>query len=155
MKISGKTTGAMALLLAVLTIGGTAAAGLSEADYAAAMAELAGTRAAMAEARAALARETTTAEAAARAEDLRVRLDAVRAAMVAAVRHDRTALPFAKLTPARQRARCLVMAAGLIDEPLQDLWTVWSMKANNIPGTDDFPFAAEGRRGLGKAPGCG
>jgi hypothetical protein len=146
---------ALALLLATLTAGGAAAGGLSEADYAAATARLAETRAAMDEARAALTRETTAAEAAARAGDLRRRLDAARAAMVAAVRHDRTSIPFAKLTPERRRARCLVMAAGLIDQPLQDLWTVWSMKANGVPGTDDFPFAAEGPKGLGKAPGCG
>ncbi|MDO8837970.1 MAG: hypothetical protein Q7V31_03515 [Parvibaculum sp.] len=151
-----RVAGSAAILILLLTIwpGGAEAAGMSRADHAAAMAELAGTRAAMAEARAALGVEADRAAAAIRAGDLAARLDASRAMMRAAVRGDRTAIPFARLTPARQRARCVVMAAGLIDEPLQDLWTVWSMKARGLPGTEDFPFAAEGADGLGKQPGC-
>ena len=74
---------------------------------------------------------------------------------VARVRADRTAIPFAKLTPARRRARCLVLAAGLIDEPLRDLWTVWSMTARGAAGAADVPLAAEGVEGMGRPPGCG
>ncbi|WP_339830193.1 hypothetical protein [uncultured Parvibaculum sp.] len=151
-----RRSGAAALLFLVLMVpaAGAAPAGIGAADYADAMAGLADTRAAMTGARADFAAGRHDG-AAARAADLAARLEATRALMRRAVRADRTALPFAKLTPARQRARCLVLAAGLIDEPLRDLWTVWSMTARGAAGAADVPLAAEGVEGMGRPPGCG
>lgn len=151
-------TAAAALLILVLTAAAApAGAGvMSAGDYARVMAGLEDTRTAMTEARAALAAGPgDPAAARARADDLARRLDASRAAMRDAVKHDRTAIPMARLTPERRRARCVVMEAGLIDEPLRDLWTRWSLRARGAPDPDTWDVLSESTQGFGRRPGCG
>ena len=107
---------------------------MSEGEYEEALAFIEGTKAVMAEAEAALGSEDAAREAAAaRRDDLAQRLDMLRRLMTAAARRDRIgARGTGKgngVTPERQRARNVIQRAGEIEDPLQDLWTAWSQRA--------------------------
>lgn len=101
---------------------------MSEGEYREALAFLEGTRAAMAEAEAALEEETAHEAAKMRKADLGQRLDMLRRLMTAAAQRDRIGAR-GLITPERERARDVIRRAGEMEDPLQDLWTAWSMKA--------------------------
>lgn len=51
--------------------------------------------------------------------------------MTAAAQRDRIGAK-RKIAPERQRARDTIAKAGAIEDPLQDLWTVWSQRARGV-----------------------
>ncbi|MEQ8266834.1 MAG: hypothetical protein RH982_06540 [Parvibaculum sp.] len=128
---------------------------MSSAEYEAARAFLAETRAAIAEAAAALedgqAQETRSKDVKSRSEELGALLDRLRATMVEAAKRDRIGARGSPrneiVTPERRRARCVVAEAGALEDRLQDLWTLWSMRARGAPQADEFAPAPEGPRG--------
>ena len=130
---------------------------MSEGEYREALAFIDGTRAAMTDAEAALGEEVSREAAKTRRDDLGQRLDMLRRLMTAAAQRDRIGArgnpKNGVVTPERTRARDTIARAGAIEDPLQDLWTAWSMKARGLPGTVDFLLATEGTGGLGKQPG--
>ena len=101
---------------------------MSEGEYREALAFLEGTRTAMAEAEMALDAETAHEAAKMRKADLGQRLDMLRRLMTAAAQRDRIGAR-GLITPERERARDVIRRAGEMEDPLQDLWTAWSMKA--------------------------
>lgn len=130
---------------------------MSAAEYEAARAFLAETRVAMAEAAAALedgqAQGIRSKDVNSRSKELGALLDRLRATMVEAAKRDRIGARGSPrneiVTPERKRARCIVAEAGALEDRLQDLWTLWSMRARGAPQTEEFTPAPEGPRGTG------
>ncbi|MBX3489355.1 hypothetical protein [Parvibaculum sp.] len=110
---------------------------MSAGEYREALAFIDGTRAAMTDAEATLGaeapREAARREAAARRDDLGQRLDMLRRLMTAAAQRDRIGArgnpKNGFVSPERARARDVIARAGAIEDPLQDLWTAWSLRA--------------------------
>lgn len=135
----------------------SATAPMDAAGYDAARAFLAETRAAMTEAAAALgdgpAQGTRPKDLKSRQKELETRLDRLRALMVDAAKRDRSGARGSPrndiVTPERRRARCIVAEAGALEDRLQDLWVLWSMRARGAPQTEEFAPAPEGPRGAG------
>ena len=115
---------------------------MSEGEYKEALAFLEGTRAAMAEAEAALDAETAPGAAETRKADLGRRLDMLRRLMTSAAQRDRIGAR-GLVTPERERARNVIARAGALEDRLQDLWTLWSMKARGLE--TDCPGGKEDR----------
>lgn len=114
---------------------------MSAADHEAAMSELTETEAAMAAAEAALDDEATREAAAARRDELAARLDRLRALMVEAAKRDRIGAKGSVVTPERERARAIVAEAGALEDRLQDLWVLWSMRARGETEAAGFTLA--------------
>jgi hypothetical protein len=116
---------------------------MSEGEYEEALAFIEGTKAVMAEAEAALGKEVsrprvapqalprTGSDAEAQRDDLSQRLDMLRRLMTAAAQRDRIGAKD-MVTPERERARDVIARAGAIEDPLQDLWTAWSMRSRGV-----------------------
>lgn len=135
-----------ALLACALGITGAAATRadartMSAAGFEAATAELAATEAAMAAAETALGEAATREAAAARRDELATRLDRLRALMVEAAKRDRIGARGSVVTPERARARGIVAEAGALEDRLQDLWVIWSMRARGETEAAGFPLA--------------
>ncbi|ABS63301.1 hypothetical protein Plav_1682 [Parvibaculum lavamentivorans DS-1] len=120
---------------------GAEARAMSAADHEAAMSELTETEAAMAAAEAALDDEATREAAAARRDELAARLDRLRALMVEAAKRDRIGAKGSVVTPERERARAIVAEAGALEDRLQDLWVLWSMRARGETEAAGFTLA--------------
>lgn len=119
---------------------------MSAEEYEEALAFLQGTGAAMAEAEAALDTETAPGAAETRKADLGQRLDMLRRLMTSAAQRDRIGARGPKnnrVTPERERARNVIARAGALEDRLQDLWTLWSMKARGLE--TDCPGGKEDR----------
>lgn len=135
-----------ALLACALGITGAAGARadartMSAAGFEAATAELTETEAAMAAAEAALGEAATREAAAARRDDLAARLDRLRALMVEAAKRDRIGARGSVVTPERERTRAIVAEAGALEDRLQDLWVLWSMRARGETEAAGFRLA--------------
>lgn len=104
---------------------------MSEGEYEEALAFIEGTKAVMAEAADALEKEVSRRAAEAQRDDLSQRLDMLRRLMTAAAQRDRIGAKD-MVTPARERARDVIGRAGAIEDPLQDLWTAWSMRSRGV-----------------------
>ena len=104
---------------------------MSEGEYREALAFIEGTKAVMAEAEAALEREMSRRDAEAQRDDLGQRLDMLRRLMTAAAQRDRIGAR-GLVTPERERARDVIARAGAIEDRLQDLWTLWSMRSRGL-----------------------
>lgn len=124
-----------------ISSGAAAARVMSAADHAAAMTDLAETEAAMTAAEAALGEAATRHAAAARRDDLAARLDRLRAMMVDAAKRDRIGARGSVVTPERERARGIVAEAGALEDRLQDLWVMWSMRARGETEAAGFALA--------------
>ncbi len=103
----------------------------------------------MADAEAALGEEVSREAAKTRRDDLGQRLDMLRRLMTATAQRDRIGArgnpKNGVVSPDRARARDVIARAGAIEDPLQDLWTAWSMKARGLPGTVDFSWRRKAR----------